>query len=94
MAEQQRHVSCVGAGRNWTHAVRVVRVNISSFINIICFVVGNNITQNKLATEFGQGAVGVAGVGNQNLNDGNTSEFNESISTSVSETVISWMNES
>ena len=30
----------------------------------------------------------------QNLNDGNTSEFNESISTSVSETVISWMNES
>ncbi len=23
LAEQQRHVSCVGAGRNWTHAFRV-----------------------------------------------------------------------
>lgn len=34
------------------------------------FVCGNNITLNKLATEFGQGAVGVGFSGNQNLNDG------------------------
>ncbi len=29
MAEQRRHVSCVGDGRNWTHAVRVKWLNPS-----------------------------------------------------------------
>jgi hypothetical protein len=34
------------------------------------FVIGDNLTLNKLATEFGQGVVGVGFSGNQNLNDG------------------------